>query len=300
MTEDADNGLNIGDVVERELKKYVFFDKDEKRWFTVLWAIGTHFLRYKDIRAFDAYPYIAFMSPESDSGKSTALEVTSLLSYNSPDKGSYTRASILDLIDEDREIMRTIPLDNIDPIFNGSRDNADLVTFFEIGYQRKGVVVRMDRFTHKRRSTPAYCAKAFSGLKVARIPEATLSRTDVINMRPKSYKETIDNNMKEDIDEENLKLVETLVREWSEDESVLEKCRAFTPSENDISFLNNRKRQVSKGILIIAKAISEEWYQRALKAIWFLTTEQKKDEDMGHRVLKACYYGSRRVTFQTT
>lgn len=70
---------NILDHTEKDIKRHVYFDKEEKLTLDVLWTVGSYFLRRKDIKVFDAYGIKAYMSPESGSGKTRGLEITNLL-----------------------------------------------------------------------------------------------------------------------------------------------------------------------------------------------------------------------------
>lgn len=107
---------DILDRIEHEIGRHTWFDRDEKYVVNILWIAGTYFPGYSDIRVFDNFPMLAFMSPEPDSGKSRALKVTKLLSCNSIDVGQYTPAALLHTIDQS-EKMITICLDEIDTVF---------------------------------------------------------------------------------------------------------------------------------------------------------------------------------------
>ena len=80
-------------------------------------------------------------------------------------------------------------------IFAHGRDNADLIQLFNLGYERGAAIVRLKRFGDGAVKTPAYCPKTFAGLKIARIPGPTKTRTIIINMRPKSDAEAVERHI---------------------------------------------------------------------------------------------------------
>jgi hypothetical protein len=87
--------ITILDEIEREIRRHVFLDTDEKYVANVLYVAGTYFAGYKQLNIFNAFPYLAFMSPEPASGKSRALKVTEILSCNSIEGATYTTAALL-------------------------------------------------------------------------------------------------------------------------------------------------------------------------------------------------------------
>src|SRR5437867_3008562 len=99
--------------LEIEIKRHTWFDLEEKYTANVLWVIGSYCLGYEDAKVFNAFPMLAFMSPEPDSGKSRALKVTELLSYNALPSGKYTPALLLAKIDKSKGRISTICLDEI-------------------------------------------------------------------------------------------------------------------------------------------------------------------------------------------
>src|SRR6266446_10953674 len=93
---------NILDKTYDQIKRHSKFDHEEQYYLNTLWVIGSYFLGYKDIRTFDHFPMLAFMSPEPDSGKTNALKVTSKLAFNATNPGSFTTAGILRKIDKSK------------------------------------------------------------------------------------------------------------------------------------------------------------------------------------------------------
>ena len=89
---------NILDKTCAEINRQVWFDNEHKLTVCSIWPVATRFL-WKGIKGFRTFPYIAFMSPEPDSGKSRALDVIGGLSYNPIKRGKYTPAVLLRYVD---------------------------------------------------------------------------------------------------------------------------------------------------------------------------------------------------------
>jgi len=81
------------------LGRHVIYPNDQSRIAHTLWILGSGFLGTDDIPVFDNYPILAFLSPEEDSGKTRALDVTELLAHNAINGGSHTAASLCREID---------------------------------------------------------------------------------------------------------------------------------------------------------------------------------------------------------
>lgn len=60
-------------------------------------------------------------------------------------------------------------------------------------------------------------------------------------------------------------------------------------SRDDTSFMHTRRLQILTPILAIAKTISEEWYQEALKACEKFVSEDRRERFIGHQILLALY-----------
>ncbi|MET4173870.1 hypothetical protein ABIB99_004970 [Bradyrhizobium sp. LA6.1] len=270
----------ILDQIEKEIRRNCVFDKEEKYVTNALWIVASYFLRHETIRAFDAFPMLAFMSPEPASGKSQALKITQLLACNAISAGSHTTASLLAKIDAEPEKIITLCLDEIDTIFSHGKDNSDLIRLCNLGYERGKTITRMKRFGEGFNETPAYCPKVFAGLSMARIPGPTKTRTLVINMRPKSANETVERHT-------NLEALAGLrdrLTALADDASFIGKLNSFSL---ETSFLNNRDEQLWEPLLAVAKAVDEEWYQRGLKAAQFFAAG--KADNLSHSILLSVY-----------
>jgi hypothetical protein len=274
----------ILDDIEREIRRHLVFDSAQKYDATALWIAGTYFLGHPDIKVFSAFPMLGFMSPEPDSGKSRALEVAQALSYNSIGAGNYTTALLLNKIDNSNPDYRTLCLDEMDTVFAHGKDNSDLIRLFNLGYERGKFIGRMSRFNNEGIETPAYCPKVFAGLKIAKIPGPTKTRTIVIGMRPKSEDQKVERHL----DTVALEKLKASILEWSQKTDVLAALRDID-FQGDAGFLNNRNEQIWQPLLAIAKITSEQWYHRALSAAKSFTTNEPTERNLTHAILLAAY-----------
>jgi hypothetical protein len=274
---------NILDEVYDQIKRHSKFDHEEQYDCNTLWAVGSYFLGYEDIRVFDNFPMLAFMSPEPDSGKTNALKVTSKLAFNATNPGSFTTAGILRKIDKSKGQIITICLDDLDTKCVHGKDNSDLVMLFNLGYERGALIHRCSQSSDGLIETPAYCPKAFSALSIARIPGATLTRTFIINMRPKTVD---DEDILEEIDKVSLEALRKRLEAWAP--TIVDQLKAIELPAEDIKFLINRKRQIFRPLLAISKIISKDWYERALNVAMFFTGQQT-EKTLTHRILREAY-----------
>jgi hypothetical protein len=143
----------------------------------------------------------------------------------------------------------------------------------------------MSRFSDEERLTPAYCPKVFAGLKIARIPGPTKSRTIIVNMRPK----TEDEKSEDEIDLQPLQTLKADIEAWSKSEATLKALEAVELGQDDIAFLNNRNRELWKPLLAVAKVCGDSWYQRALSAAKAFVTDEPLEKNLAHTILLGAY-----------
>jgi hypothetical protein len=275
---------NILDDIYKEIKRQVWFDSEHKYTVSCMWPVATRFL-WKDIKSFRSFPYIAFMSPEPNSGKTRALDVVGALACNPMKRGKYTPAVLLRYIDREwKKNSRyvTTRQGEIDNVFAHGKDNADLIQLYNLGNEEGGIVARCDLNSDEILETKAFCPKAFAGLKAARLPDPTKTRTIIISMKPA----TLDDEIPEDLDDTPLAPLSLEIDKWAGEQDL---TKISIPDE-DIFFLVNRNRQIWKPLLVVAKAIGEAWYKKGLEAARHFTQDTKDaDKGLSHKILLAVY-----------
>ena len=131
---DPDDGAALLDDVEAFLARFVAYPSDHARIAHTLWTAHTH-----RMDVWESTPRIAFLSPEPNSGKTRALEVTELL-VPRPVHAINTTPSYLFRKVSEEEGLPTILYDEIDTVFGPrAKDNEDIRGLLNAGH-RKGAV----------------------------------------------------------------------------------------------------------------------------------------------------------------
>jgi hypothetical protein len=130
----------------------------------------------------DSTPRLAFLSAESESGKTRALEITELLVPNPVQAVNVSPSYLFRKVGG--EEGATILFDEIDTVFGPkAKDNEELRGLLNAGH-RQGAVA--GRCTVKGKETvteeiPAYAAVALAG--IGWLPDTILSRSIIVRMR---------------------------------------------------------------------------------------------------------------------
>ncbi len=269
---------NLLDDIHEYEKKNVIYPNEPAHIIHTLWNIGSYFLEDEAIKVFDNYPILAFLSPDEDSGKTRALDITAILAYNALDGGSYTAASLCREIDQRHPELITLILDELDETLVPSQDNAPYARLLNNGYQRGKYIVRSDLNNNKENlKTPAYCPKAIAGLAVTRLKKTTRSRMIIIRMRPmrndESVQRHIDKEIGKSIAERILQLRGSVAAELK------------TIDEDSLSYLVRRAGQIYHPLLAIAKIAGDGWFTRATEAVAYYVDRQKPEDTLGKKIL---------------
>ncbi|HEY7243027.1 MAG TPA: DUF3631 domain-containing protein [Xanthobacteraceae bacterium] len=263
------------------LGRHVIYPNADSHIAHALWILGSGFLENDDIPVFDNYPILAFLSPEEDSGKTRALDVTELLAHNAINGGSHTAASLCREIDGQQPELITIILDELDEIFTYNRDNSDYLRLLNNGYQRGKVIARCDMNGNKTINTPAYCPKAVAGLSVAKLKRTTRSRMIIIRMRPMKKGENVGRH----IDKQAATELRDRISAWRA--TVVENLKSLP--EDSLSNLTQRAAQIWHPLLAIASSAGGDWFDRAGKAAAFFVDKQKPADTLGKLILIELY-----------
>jgi hypothetical protein len=63
---------SILDEIYNYCGRFVKYPSEQAKIATTLWIAGSYFLENQDIKVFNNFPILAFLSPEEDSGKTRA------------------------------------------------------------------------------------------------------------------------------------------------------------------------------------------------------------------------------------
>lgn len=185
------DSLSDGDAILSEVHDYigrfVSYPSPECQIAHTLWIAHTHAM---DV--WDSTPRLAFLSPEPGSGKSRALEVSSLLVPRPIEAINATPAYLFRKI-ADPDGSPTVLFDEIDTIFGPkAKDNEEIRGVLNAGHRRGGVAGRcvMRGKTVETEELPAYCAVAVAGL--GHLPDTILTRAIVVRMRRRAPNERVE------------------------------------------------------------------------------------------------------------
>ena len=246
-----------------------------------LWILGSGFLEYDDIPVFDNYPILAFLSPDEDSGKTRALDVTEVLAHNAINGGSYTAASLCAEIDKRYPKLLTMILDELDETFVSGRNNSDYIRLLNNGYQRGKVIVRRSLTADGNVTTNSYCPKAIAGLTATKLKRTTRSRMITVRMRPMRKGE----NIARHIDRAEGAELRQKIEVWRP--TVIDDLKRI--DEDSLSDLTKRAAQIWHPLLAIAQLAGDDWFKRSIDAARFFVDKQKPDEILRKQILMKLY-----------
>ena len=272
---------NILDEIQAYTDRFVIYPNQHARAVHTLWILGSYFLEYEDIPVFDNYPLLAFLSPVEDSGKSRALEVTEVISYNSLSSGDWTPAALCGEIRKKYPTLITMCLDEADETFAIGKDTSAYIKLLNNGYQRGKYIVRRSTKGEDNVHTPAYCAKAIAGLTAARFKRTTRSRMIQIFMRPSRDNEKPGRH----IDKQTGQLIVSKI--IGQRDAIADKVRNV--DEDTLSNLPRRAGQIWHPLLAIAKVIDDEWFRRVSEAAIYFVDKHKAVPNNQMRVFLELY-----------
>ncbi len=134
-------------------------------------------------------PRLLFLSPQADSGKTTAMEISERLMPKNAPAGHATAASIYRLVDTQFNAtgMRAqITVDELDTMFSPTRPNNDLRNMIDNGAQRGKRIFRADNTNGYEVFGPMMLGGAMG---IDSLDKTILSRCLVVHMHPRLAEE---------------------------------------------------------------------------------------------------------------
>jgi putative DNA primase/helicase len=236
-----------------------------------LWAAHTHLIDVAEVS-----PLAIINAPERACAKTLFQTILGRFCHRSLPAANASLSALFRAIESWRP---TIFIDEADTFF---RDNAELHGMVNAGYKRGGYVLRSeatgDSFEPKMFSV--YGAKSIAGIALERhLPDSTMSRGIVFNMRRKLPHETVERMRNADDSVFDL-LGSQLARFAADYAHQIRKCRPVLPDA-----LSDRAQDNWEPLLAIAECAGPVWQERARTAALKLSGASEAVGSAGNELL---------------
>lgn len=258
-------GAALLDAVERFLARFIAYPSAHGLVAHVLWIVHTHLM---DV--WESTPRIAFLSPESGSGKTRALEVTEHLVPRPVHAVNTTPAYLFRKV-SDESGTPTILFDEIDTIFGPkAQEHEDIRGMLNSGHRKgavagrcvvRGKIVETEEF-------PSYCAVAVAGLND--LPETIMNRSVVVRMRRRAPGENVE-PWRHRINPPQATPLRDALAGWAASIA----AKVGDPWPQMPAGVEDRDADVWEALLAVADAAGGEWPQRARDAATALVAASK-------------------------
>jgi putative DNA primase/helicase len=242
--EDVEAGDLLGEIIEH-IHRHVVLARDQAvavaLWIVLSWvheAAAVH------------SPILLVTSAEANSGKSTLLGIV----------GYLARRALLSVSISGPALFRSIEkwqpafvIDEADTVF---KNNDDLREVINSGWTRGQNVIRCDPKTNEPRTYSTFAPKAL-GMKGKKLPDTTISRSIIVDMRRKKSSEEVQDF--DHIDSAGLAQLRRRLARWANDNA--NRLTKATPEIPD--GFHNRVRANWKLLLAIAETAGSEWAKDA-------------------------------------
>lgn len=258
------------DEVSATIRRFIVLD-DHQADAAALWVVLTHFIDVVEVA-----PLLIVNAPEKSCGKTQLLTVMGRMVYRPLPASNASPSALFRAV----ELWKpTILIDEADTFF---RDNAELQGMVNAGYLRDGYVLRSEAVgdSFEPRMFSVFSAKALAGIALERhLPDATMSRGIVLNLRRKLPDESVSRLRHADRDLFSI-IAEKLARFALDYSQQVRLARPVLPNE-----LSDRDQDNWDGLLAIAGCAGDEWLSRATKAALKLSGAGEKTVSTGNELL---------------
>jgi hypothetical protein len=272
------DGARLLDDVHQFSGRFVAYPSEEAHVAHTLWIVHTHLM---DV--WESTPRLAFLSPEPESGKTRALEVTELLVPKPVEAVNVTPAYLFRKMGAP-EGAPTILYDEIDTVFGPkAKDNEEIRGLLNAGHRRGAVAGRcvMRGKVVETEEIPAYGAVAVAG--IGNLPQTILTRCVVVKMRRRAPDEHVEAFRRRIHGPEGEALRER-ISSWAS--SIAEQIRTALPTTAMPDGIQDRAADVWEPLLAVADAARGEWPARArVAAVMLVTLAREVNPSFGLRLL---------------
>lgn len=272
--------MNEGDAVlsnvEDFLGRFVSYPSLHGRVAHVLWIAHAHLMD-----AWESTPRLAFLSPEPGSGKTRALEITSLLVPRPVEAVNATPAYLFRKIG-DEEGRPTILYDEIDTVFGPkAKEHEEIRGVINAGHRRGAVAGRcvIRGKTVETEELPAFAAVALAGL--GSLPDTILSRAIVVRMRRRAPTERVE-SFRRRLHSPEGEIIRTSIEDWTDSiRMAVEDAWPDMPEG-----VEDRAADCWEPLFAVADAAGGAWPKRArVAAVALLAASSDEKQSLGVRLL---------------
>lgn len=262
--------LQLLDEVSTMIRNYIVLDQQQADA-AALWVALTWFIHHIDLA-----PLAIINAPEKACGKTQLLTVMGYMSYRPLPASNASSSAIFRAVEK---WSPTMLVDEADTFF---KDNAELQGMINAGYLRGGYVLRSEASgdSFEPRMFSVFSAKAIAGIALEKhLPDATLSRGIVFNLRRKMPSESV--SRLRHADRNLFGGITSKLARFAEDYAQQVKYARPTLPES----LNDRDQDNWEPLLAIAGCAGEGWIQRAMAAALKLSNSGEKSVSIGNQLL---------------
>jgi hypothetical protein len=266
-------GLNGPPLADTLAEVAAFFRRfvvvgDQEAEATALWVGHTYVCETAN-----ATPYLHFFSPEPGSGKSTALDVLSVLSRNAVQADNLTEAVLFRMIDKQHP---TLLLDEVDAVFGkkNSDSTEGIRQVLNSGYRRGKQAWRCVPPGHDVVPFDVFCPKALAGLH--ELPGTLAHRAIPIAMQPPLPSDSWEDFDHEEVEGDAARLREALEGWAAGAEEALRDPR-LKPTK--LPGLDARANEIWRVLFRIADLAGGAWPERARETATALSGGDRRHRD---------------------
>jgi hypothetical protein len=256
--------------ISRAIRTHIVLTEEQADAST-LWAVQTHLTDVADVS-----PILLISAPERACAKTLLQQLLGRLVYRALFASNASTSALFRSIEK---WGATLMIDEADTFF---RDNSELHGMVNAGYKKGGFVLRSEASgdSFEPKIFPVYAAKCIAGISLPKhLPDATMSRGVVINMRRKMVHEKVERMR--NLDEELFERLGSQIARFAQDYAhQIRMTRPQLPDE-----LSDRAQDNWEPLLAIAACAGDAWLKRAISAALSLSAAAEEKSSPSNDLL---------------
>jgi len=267
---DAIDPAQLLDEVSDTIRKFIVLDTEQAHA-AALWCALTWFIDVVEVA-----PLAIINAPEKSCGKTQLLTVLGRMASRPLPASNASASALFRAVEKWKP---TILIDEADTFF---KENFELHGLVNAGYLRDGFVLRSEAVgdSFEPRMFSVFSAKALAGIALEKhLPDATMSRGIVFNLRRKLSHETA--SRLRHADRDLFAGIAKKLARFAVDYS--QQVRLARPALPDA--LSDRDQDNWEGLLAVASCAGDVWLARATTAAWKLSGAGEKTVSVANELL---------------